>query len=76
MIGLRTEDNEYNGEIRVQNLFEAFLTSDGKNAKGEDLLESLKTKIEKAPHKKSKQKSTPSTPAADAGFAATQGWGA
>ena len=75
MIGLRTEDNEYNGEIKVQNLFEAFITSDGKNAKGEDLLESLKTKIEKAPHKKSKQKSTPSTPAADAGVAATQGWG-
>lgn len=74
IIGLRTEDNEYNGETRVQNFFEGFLDVDGKNGKGEDLLDTMKKKIEKSPHKKSKAKAAVA-PQAEAAVAATQGWG-
>lgn len=74
-IGVRTEDNEYEGEIRVVNLFDAFLDVDGLNSDGENMLEKLKAKIEAAPHKKKKSKSASTAPAAEKAAAASTGWG-
>ena len=53
-VGIRNMYDDY----REQDVafVELFLDRDGKNSKGEDLLDKLKEKIEKTPYKKSKKK--------------------
>jgi len=76
-IGLKHEENLYEGSVSLRPLITAFLTDKGLNSKGEDLLEKLTKALETNPVKKLKvAANTPSaTNQASAGAAAAaSGW--
>ena len=75
VIGLRHEENEWQGSVNLKPLLETFLKSDGTNAKGEPLRAKLEEKIEKSPLKALKKTAVAAAPAAGAvAAAATDGW--
>ena len=75
-IGLKHEENEYQGSVNLRGLISAFLTDEGKNSEGEDLAEKLAKNIEANPVKKLRASTAPKAPAAgdSVAQAAKSGW--
>jgi hypothetical protein len=77
-IGIRNEQGEYNGSSTLKNLVSAYITTAGKNAKGEVILDDVIANIQRNPVKVSKQKVVTGSVAAatsvDAAAAANAGW--
>ncbi len=77
-VGIRNEEDTYNNNVVIKNVFESFMTKDGKNGKGEDIEAEVTEKIAKNPMKKARKAkvqtagSATSTP--DAAAAAGAGW--
>lgn len=69
----RQYENEYNGEISIKVDIENFLDLEGKNKKGEFLVDKFKKKIEKSPIKLLKKKAAPTTQE-NSEAAAASGW--
>ena len=75
VIGIRHEENEWNGSVNLKALIETFLDKDGKNSKGEDLKTELAEKITANPVKKLKPAAAaPAATAGGAAAAASKGW--
>ena len=53
-IALRQEENSYQGDISIKNDLFAFMTKDGKNSAGDDLVEGAQKLIDRSPLKKLK----------------------
>lgn len=76
-IGVINEENTYNGNTTLRNAIRAFLTLDGKNSAGEDMLEKLEESIAKNPIKKEKKQAAQTTTVSsgsEAAQAAASGW--
>lgn len=70
---VRQYENEYNGEIGIKYDIENFLTPDGNNAKGDNLIDAFLEKIDKSPIKKLRKKAN-ATQEARKDEASQTGW--
>lgn len=70
---VRQYENEYNGDVSIRIDIENFLDTDGKNSKGDYLVDKFNAKIEKSPIKLLKKSKT-SAAAVDSSEAAASGW--
>lgn len=75
-IGIKHEENEYQGSVNLKALISAFLDSDGKNSEGEELAEKLAKNLEANPVKKLKASANaaPQSSAGDKAASAASGW--
>jgi len=75
-MGVNQFENEYNGEVNLRNDVKYWMTSDGKNSAGDEILEKVVASLEKNPVKKLKAKAGApgAAPAAGAAQATASGW--
>lgn len=77
-LGVNQQENLYNGDVTVRNDVKYWLTENGENSKGEDLLEKAVEALQKNPIKKLKNTPAFNTPAQTGGTnvaeAAAEGW--
>lgn len=74
MIGIRQEENLYEGNITIRNDIQYWLNEDGKNEEGEDLKEKVAEKLASNPIKKLKTQPAATNAAAATPGTAPSGW--
>lgn len=73
MLGIRQEENLYDGNVTIRNDVQYWLNEEGKNEEGEDLKEKVAEKLAKNPLKKLKNKPQEQS-STEAAAATASGW--